>query len=84
MTINLPSIFQRNYRPRSLEIGFQDIKVSKFSEGASLHTPLLKYRFGEVLWLDSLLNAEIGLGKALKSKIFLGEACYQSLQVEVD
>ena len=71
--MNLPSIFHRNYRLESLEMVFEDIKISIFSGGTCPQTPLVKYRFGEFLRLDSLLNAGICLAKALKCKIFLGE-----------
>ena len=54
MTINLPSIFDRNYRLGLLEMVFQDIKISKFPGEACLQTPLVKSRFGEVLTLDCL------------------------------
>ena len=40
MKINLPSIFHRNYRLGSLEMVFQDIKISKFSGGACPRPPL--------------------------------------------
>ena len=73
MTINLTSIFRRNYRLGLLEMVFQDINISKFSGGACPQTPLVKYRLGQVLRLDSLLNAGIGLVKTLKCKIFLGK-----------
>ena len=48
----------------------QDFKIFL---GAYPQTPLVEYRFGEVFRLDSLLNAGIGVVKAIKCKIFQGK-----------
>ena len=55
MTITLQIVFDRNDRLRELEIVFQDIKISKFSQEACPQNSLVKSRFSEVLRLDSLL-----------------------------
>ena len=59
MTINLPSIFDGNYRLRLLEMVFQDIKISKFSGVAWPQTPLVKSRFSKAHKLDSLLFRKV-------------------------
>ena len=48
MMINLPSIFNRNYHLRLLEMVFQDVKISKFPVGACPKAPLVKSQFGKV------------------------------------
>ena len=73
MAINLPSIFHWDYLLRLLEMVFQDIEISKFSgETCPQLPPFVTYRFDEILRLDSLLNAGIGLVTILKCRIFLG------------
>ena len=63
MTINLPSIFDKNYRLGLLEMVFQDVKISKFSGAACPQSsPLVKSRFGEVLSFDSLVTAITKVG----------------------
>ena len=47
-----PSVFERNYRLRLLEIVFQGVKISKFSGGAYTQVILVDSRFDKVLGLD--------------------------------
>ena len=54
MTINLPSLFDRNIRLRVLEMVFQGLQISKFSGGTCPQTPLEARAFGKVHRLDTL------------------------------
>ena len=64
MTINLPSIVDRNCRLGLLEMVFQVIKILKFSKRACSLTYRVKFRFDKSLRLDSLQQCIINVVSA--------------------